>query len=293
MGTKLAHLFVVLCFLVAASLAVVGFGGPSGVLRHLGVSDTQSAAAAGDDSGVGAADTKTSGRKHLGNVRPGAKSSDARSGRGGAKGQRLSRNEQALAADGGTYGSDAGAGAWKALIAGAKWNPCAPVRFVVNTRNAPAGAVEDFKTALAKVDSVTGTDLVFAGTTDAVDERWGFTPGRPVLVNWGRDGEGILNDGAGATSQPVAYPNAAGVQVIVGGQITFSTTEDKFDPGGVFGSYGSRVAMYMHEIAHIMNLDHTDNPDQLLVPTVDAAKDFGAGDLAGLKELTTGACRTY
>lgn len=46
----------------------------------------------------------------------------------------------------------------------------------------------------------------------------------------------------------------------------------------------------MHELAHVLGLDHVDDPTQLMHEENTGQFDFGDGDLAGLALLGTGAC---
>lgn len=46
----------------------------------------------------------------------------------------------------------------------------------------------------------------------------------------------------------------------------------------------------MHELAHVVGLDHVDDPTQLMYAENSGQLDFGAGDRAGLALLGTGEC---
>lgn len=196
----------------------------------------------------------------------------------------------ALATPPGALGARGGAARF-ALLNGGRFDPCRPVEFVYNPVGAPEGAVRDLRDALHRMSTATGLDLVLDGPTNAADQDWAVTGGarRPVLVNWGRPGHGVLMEGASATAEPVGYDNAAGRTVFVSGQLTFNVEHDHiYRPG--FGTYGSRVSLYMHEIGHVLGLDHVDDNRQLMFGTVANARDLGAGDLAGLRVLTGGGC---
>ena len=55
---------------------------------------------------------------------------------------------------------------------------------------------------------------------------------------------------------------------------------------------GSRYAraVVMHELAHVVGLDHVDDPTQLMNPEGTDVTEFAAGDLAGLARLGGGQC---
>lgn len=46
----------------------------------------------------------------------------------------------------------------------------------------------------------------------------------------------------------------------------------------------------MHELAHVVGLDHVDDPTQLMNPEGTGVTEFAAGDLAGLAVLGGGQC---
>jgi Zn-dependent protease with chaperone function len=56
---------------------------------------------------------------------------------------------------------------------------------------------------------------------------------------------------------------------------------------------GKRVvrAVVLHELGHLVGLDHVTAADQLMYPQVQpGVTDFGAGDLTGLAALGRGTC---
>jgi predicted Zn-dependent protease len=77
--------------------------------------------------------------------------------------------------------------------------------------------------------------------------------------------------------------------VYVSGQITFNPRRDQEYPHG-FGQFSSRVVLMMHELGHILGLDHVHDPNQMMITTVAGVRDAGAGDLAGLRVMGDGGC---
>lgn len=48
--------------------------------------------------------------------------------------------------------------------------------------------------------------------------------------------------------------------------------------------------MILHELGHLVGLDHVDDETQLMYPHAAKQRGFAAGDLRGLHELGLGAC---
>jgi hypothetical protein len=178
------------------------------------------------------------------------------------------------------------------------FDPCRPIRYVVNERTAPPGSAGLLDGAIATVSDVTGLRFEAAGLTDEppTQPREAFQPDRygdrwaPVLVAW---------------SDPIELPALAGDVAGIGGA-TRITSGDQVDdvyvsgivaldgaklglllgrPGGEAGARG----VLLHELAHLVGLGHVDDPAQLLharSPQVE----LQAGDLAGLSRLGGGRC---
>jgi hypothetical protein len=51
------------------------------------------------------------------------------------------------------------------------------------------------------------------------------------------------------------------------------------------------TAVIMHELGHVMGLEHVDDPVQLMYPEIGTPDGFAAGDLNGLQELGRAQCR--
>lgn len=173
-----------------------------------------------------------------------------------------------------------------------RWNPCETVDWVLSPSGAPDGADQLVAEAFARVGAVTGLQFRYLGTTDEVpvDDRPTIDPPRygqdwsPVLVAWSRPSDGLA---LRETDQGVAVPVAVdGVfvtaQVLLNAERWLSPdfTERSVSWGGVL----------VHEIGHVVGLDHVDDPGQLMyryAGTGDVR--FGSGDLAGFDAVGAGA----
>jgi hypothetical protein len=200
----------------------------------------------------------------------------------------------ASAAPVGSLGAAGGHGHYAEIADGYRWSSCASIRFTLNVAGAPAGAAAGFRLAARKVSQATGLQLQVVGTTTAAPTAdWARSQGKdswnPVLVSWGADGTGGLSKGASATSELFGLPNAAGQGVWVSGRMRFNVETDyMYTPG--FGSYGSRVALMMHEIGHMVGLDHVADDTKLMYPTVSGAADAGRGDMDGFAAMGSAGC---
>jgi hypothetical protein len=180
-----------------------------------------------------------------------------------------------------------------------RWDPCRPIRWVFNPDGAPPGAHSDVVTAMSRVTQVTGLDFRFDGMVDEVPtrERAPYQPDRygdewaPVLVAW---------VSAARTDIPMAVGDrAAAVPVVVGDgeQRTFVTGQIVFNADrrlavGFGDRHASWGATIVHEVAHIVGLDHVNDPAQLMYPFAGRGPVvFGDGDLAGLRAVgASGGC---
>lgn len=175
----------------------------------------------------------------------------------------------------------------------ARFNPCEPVAYVVNPSGAPAGAVEDVHEAFRRASLASGIRFVYEGETDEGPNRSsGYMPDRygerwaPVLVVWGaRTG---LFETAGGQAVGLASPEtvtSTGRQdVIVSGVILLARDGPAVTPGFGAGRRWGNVAL--HEIGHVLGLDHVQDRGQVMAPHMgyDTGQ-WGEGDLAGLAHL--------
>jgi len=175
-----------------------------------------------------------------------------------------------------------------------RWDACAPVKFVLNLRDAPEGADEDVRTALDILASATGLDLVVDGLTDEAPTvqralveadgtgwRW-----RPVLIAWIPPTAGgfpltALDRGL---ALPVAVRDGER-EAYVTGQVVLNAARPDLVPGFIDrrNAVGSTL---LHELAHLLGLDHVDDPRQLMsTDPGNGPVAFESGDLAGLERL--------
>lgn len=176
------------------------------------------------------------------------------------------------------------------------YDPCRPVRYVVNARTAPPGGAEALASAIAEIEAATGLRFVAEGVTDErpAEGRQPFQPERygdrwaPVLIAW---------------SDPAEHPPLRGTVLGRAGSVeltgpdgkvyvTGSVTLDGPEMSRLAARRGERAveATILHELGHLVGLDHVDDPAQLMAAQTSGVTELQAGDLAGLNRLGAGRC---
>lgn len=179
------------------------------------------------------------------------------------------------------------------------YDPCRPVRYVVRPDGMPVGGQELLDEAAVIVGDAAGLVLEYAGTTDEAPavERVLIQPERygdawaPVLVAWADESSmpelagGVVGVGGSA-----AVPGAHGQgEWLAGGRVVL----DVPDLAAMLASPGGHErarAMVVHELAHVLGLDHVDDPGELMYPVNATRIDLGPGDRAGLALVGQVAC---
>ena len=179
------------------------------------------------------------------------------------------------------------------------WDPCDEIHYEINPDGSPFDPddTEEFvEEAVEVVEHYAGLEFEYDGRTDRRPE-WDrrFVPaiGRnePVLISWATEDEvGELEDDVAGIGGAVAVEvNPGGWYRYVTGGVTLDA--DAFEEiGSVFGDGGERRAILLHELGHLVGLDHVDSPDELMFAGNIGTREYATGDLNGLIAVGKGRC---
>ena len=176
------------------------------------------------------------------------------------------------------------------------WSPCRPVHYVVDVTGAPADFQDRVRGAVTEISAATGLLFIEDGavieTATAVREphqpavygdRWA-----PVLIRFADDAAvpGLAGDVVGQAGGS-AMTSAAGQTHYVSGTV-YLDVDLLAQPG--LGGVPAYLPVLRHELAHLVGLDHVDDPTQLMYPTTGFATTFQPGDLTGLSLVGQAEC---
>jgi hypothetical protein len=174
-----------------------------------------------------------------------------------------------------------------------RWNPCEAIHYVIDPGLAPQGSLDDVYTAIARISAATGIPFVYDGVTGEIPERDRATiepqeygeRWAPLLIAWVRpDQTDIAFSGNGHDFAAVARPLTAPTdpRQFVSGWIAVNQLDP--NPAG-WDEPGDQGPTVLHELGHIMGLDHVASKAELMEPSGGLVTDLGPGDREGLAQL--------
>lgn len=177
------------------------------------------------------------------------------------------------------------------------FDPCVPIHVVVNERTAFHGARQALLEAIEEIEAATGLTFVIDGETDEApsDDRSirdgdGFAP---LLIAWSDPEEWAELEGnvIGLARSDLAWRD--GTRWFVTGTIVLDGPQLESLMGAGRGLDIVRATI-IHELAHILGLDHVHDESEIMHPEGSADRvELGPGDRAGLSLLGQGECVDY
>jgi hypothetical protein len=179
----------------------------------------------------------------------------------------------------------------------ARWNPCEPIGYRVNAKQARAGALKDVKGALRRVSQATGLTFRYRGSTRIIaGPNSRYPENTDLVVAWAKPSQSPVlvagggPMGIGGATWGYGFRNADGspASKIQSGFVVIDANQQRRTPGG-FGKGQTRGELLMHELGHAVGLQHVNDRRQLMNPLMQPARArWGAGDLTGLRKLGAG-----
>lgn len=171
-----------------------------------------------------------------------------------------------------------------------QWDSCRTLTWKLNPKASPKAARKQVTGAFKRLHAATGLEFSYQGTTTQAP-RTGGVDGTDIVVGWMRRkafsekfGSAV---GVGGASYWTGWRLPDGTPVsraARGGVVLNAGYNDDLARG--FGSGYTWGEVLMHELGHVVGLDHTSLDTQLMYPSItNGTALWGAGDLAGLTTL--------
>ncbi|MEJ7832014.1 MAG: matrixin family metalloprotease [Nocardioides sp.] len=172
------------------------------------------------------------------------------------------------------------------------WNPCEPIHYLVNPENAPdewEALVED---SVAEVSEASGLEFEYDGETadrDFSDRGGRLGDPEPVLIGWA-DAEEVpdLTGDVAGVAGPVSVTSNGRGRYVTGMVVLDAQAYERMSEGR--DGDRTKSAILMHELGHLVGLDHVDDRSELMFANNTGQTEFGPGDLAGLEKLGDVGC---
>lgn len=180
------------------------------------------------------------------------------------------------------------------------YDPCRPIHWVIRPDGTPRRGRQLIEAGIEEISGRTGLQFVYDGETaeDPSENREPLQPDRygdrwvPVLIAWSDEDETAALEGrvAGVGGSTYVEPRPGATRRYVTGQVVLDGPDIRDilrrEPDG----FEQAKAIVMHELAHVVGLEHVDDEGELMHPENTGRKTFGVGDRQGLERLGRGQC---
>lgn len=139
------------------------------------------------------------------------------------------------------------------------WQPCAKVSVLVNPGPFGQAAVDEVRAAFREIAAVTGLSFVVATSDETPRTDWAHSLGGrtapPVLVGWVAPEEtDMLRPGAAASTVANPVRSDGRLSIVTGAIALDENVYADFRPAA--GAGRTRRNLLLHEIGHLLGLDH-------------------------------------
>ncbi len=181
------------------------------------------------------------------------------------------------------------------------YDPCRPIHYVVNPVGMPDRGLELVRKVVREISAASGLAFTEDGVTpetltenrkprqpERYGDRWA-----PVLIGWADEASFPLVSGdiAGIAMSSVVVPDGPGSERYVTGQVALDRDWFAEAVARPSGDAAAR-AVVMHELGHLVGLDHVSDPGELMAESASGVTELGPGDRQGLAAVGAGRCRT-
>jgi hypothetical protein len=169
-----------------------------------------------------------------------------------------------------------------------RYPACKPIEYVTDFSSAPQGAREALDDVLAELSAAGGFDFRFAGEVDAGFQDWRQNPQvgeafRPLLFTFKNGNEHSFGGAVGQGGSTARFDGSGSGWVLVTGAAVFKADVD-------YARLGSSIrAVILHEILHVLGLDHVGSTREVMYPSLTSLDRMGPGDTWGAHAIGRGS----